>query len=45
MVDAQFFRKDWEANGPMVPNLGELRERERERDCSLSVRWLDCWAG
>jgi hypothetical protein len=23
VVDAQYFRRDWEMNGPMVPNLGE----------------------
>lgn len=31
VVDAQFFRKDWEANGPMVPGLDPMEAVDRLR--------------
>eukprot|EP00798_Chlamydomonas_sp_ICE-L_P031303 gene31303-6451_t len=31
VLDAQFFRKDWEANGPMVPGLDPMEAVERLR--------------
>ena len=31
MLDAQCFRRDWEANGPMVPNLDPMEATDRLR--------------
>lgn len=31
VVDAQYFRKDWEANGPMVPGLDPMEAVDRLR--------------
>lgn len=31
VVDAQMFRKDWEANGPMVPGLDPMEAVDRLR--------------
>ena len=43
VVDAQEFRKDWDANGPMVDGLAPAEAVERLKDFQTSLRAKAKW--
>lgn len=45
VVDAQMFRKDWEANGPMVPGLDPQEAVDRLRKFQQMFEVRACSAG
>ncbi len=45
VVDAQMFRKDWEANGPMVPGLDPMEAVDRLRKFQQMFEVGGCEAG
>jgi hypothetical protein len=44
VADAQAFRRDWEANGPMVPGLDPMEavDRLKKFQQMFEVRFWDC---
>lgn len=45
VVDAQMFRKDWEASGPMVPGLDPMEATDRLRKFQQMFEVGGCWGG